>query len=171
MQEAVREFSVRRAKGSERLVKISRDLDRPGKLGTITFIIPIILDAIFSKLASPIFAPNIITMLQKDDMTFEQVARRKRIDRCLQLIVIGGGIWVAATAMRFAVSSLASAVGRRSSTVAVSIVASLFSITFLRKAVRYVVPGMAPADILAKSKTKITDSESIDKQKDSSLVS
>lgn len=163
MKDAVQLFSKRRAKDSETLVKISRDLDRPGTMGTITFIIPIILDAIFSKIAPKIFAPNIITMLQKDDLTFEQVARRKRIDRVLQLAIISGGLTTAITAARLVVTSLAKAAGRRSSTVAAVMVASFIGLNFVKKVVTYLVPGMAPADILAKSNTKITDKESISK--------
>ncbi len=163
MKEAVQLFSKRRAKDSETLVKISRDLDRPGTLGTITFIIPIIMDAIFSKIAPNLFAPNIITMLQKDDMTFEQVARRKRRDRILQLAVIGGGLASVATAARFIITSFAKAVGRRSSTVAAATFTSIIGLSLLKKGVGYLVPGMAPADIVAKSNTKITDMESIKK--------
>lgn len=170
MKEAVHEFSKRRAKDSMRLVKISRDLDRPGKLGTFTFIIPIILDAIFNKLAPKIFAPNIITMLQRDDMTFEQVARRKRTDRVLQLAVISCGLTSVATIARLAVTSLAKAVGRRSSTVAAVLVASFVGLSLLQKALSFLVPGMAPADILAKSKTKITENESINKDTSKSPV-
>lgn len=161
MKQAVHLFSKRRAKDSETLVRISRELDRPGTLGTITFIIPIILDAIFSKIAPKIFAPNIITMLQKDDMTFEQVARRKRLDRIVQVGIIGGGISLAFTAARLVVTSLAKAFGRKSSTMAIAMVASVLGLSLLKKAVAYLVPGMAPADVLAKSNTKITDKESI----------
>jgi NADH dehydrogenase FAD-containing subunit len=145
-----------------KLVTISRELDRPGKLGAITFIIPIILDAIFSKIAPKVFAPNIITMLQKDDMTFQQVARRKRIDRLLQIAVIGVGGTGVATAVRKVVTALASAVGRKSSTVTIAVVMAGVGLGVLKKAFGFLVPGMAPADILAKSKTKITANESID---------
>ena len=144
-----------------KLVTISRELDRPGKLGAITFIIPIILDAIFSKMAPKIFAPNIITMLQKDDMTFQQVARRKRIDRILQLTVIGGGITTAVSAARMVVTALAKAIGRKSSTVAMTAVAACVGLGVLKKMLGFLVPGMAPADILSKSNTKITANESI----------
>ena len=127
----------------------------------ITFIIPIILDAMFHKMAPKIFAPNIITMLQRDDMTFEQVARRKRIDRFFQLSIIGGGLTTVAAAVRFTLLYLAKAVGRKSSTVAATMVASVVGMALLKKALKFVVPGMAPADLLAQSKTKITDNESI----------
>jgi hypothetical protein len=161
MKDAVHEFSRRRAVDSMKLVTISRELDRPGKLGAITFIIPIILDAIFSKMAPKIFAPNIITMLQKDDMTFQQVARRKRIDRILQLTVIGGGITTVVSAARMVVTALAKAIGRKSSTVAMTVLAACVGFGVLKKMFGFLVPGMAPADILSKSNTKITANESI----------
>lgn len=161
MKDAVHEFSRRRAMDSMKLVTISRELDRPGTLGAVTFIIPIILDAIFSKLAPKIFAPNIITMLQKEDMTFQQVARRKRIDRILQVAVIGVGITTVVAAARWVVTALANTIGRKSSTVAMTVVAAGVGFGVLKKMFGFLVPGMAPADILAKSKTNITASESI----------
>ena len=69
-------------------MRISRDLDRPGKLGLVTFLIPIILDGIFSKL--PFFKPNVIQMLQREEYTFTQVGRIKRLDRLGQLALLSG---------------------------------------------------------------------------------
>jgi hypothetical protein len=53
-------------------------------------------------------------------------------------------------------------VGRRSSTVTAAISASALGFAFLRKAIPFLVPGMAPADVLAKSKTSITSNDSIE---------
>jgi len=89
IKDAVREFSNNRAPESEVLVKISRELDRPGLLGFCTFILPIILDSIFNKISPKIFAPNMISMLQREGMTFRDVRRRKRMDRLLQIICLG----------------------------------------------------------------------------------
>jgi kynurenine 3-monooxygenase len=100
---AIKEFSKHRAAESKTLVTISRDLDRPGIRGFVVFVLPIILDGIFSKLAPKLFAPNIITMLQKDKLTFQQVARRKRLDRLVQVSIIGSALASAAMAARFAV--------------------------------------------------------------------
>jgi hypothetical protein len=66
------------------MVRLSRDLDRPGLAGALSFIGPIILDAIFSKMAPRVFSPNVISMMQREDWTFTRVARRKRIDRAAQ---------------------------------------------------------------------------------------
>lgn len=87
---AIRQFSKQRSREAKTLVRVSRDLDRPGKLGFLTFLLPIILDGIFGRLAPRLFAPNIITMLQRDSLTFCQAARRKRIDRCAQVCILGG---------------------------------------------------------------------------------
>jgi kynurenine 3-monooxygenase len=100
---AIQEFSKHRAVESKTLVTISRDLDRPGILGFVVFVLPIILDGIFSKLAPKLFAPNIITMLQKDKLTFQQVARRKRLDRFLQVSIIGSALLSATFAAKFAI--------------------------------------------------------------------
>ena len=85
IKEAVSTFSSRRAKDIEVLVTLSASLDKPGLGGVFGFLIPIILDGIFHKLAPQIFAQNVIAMLQRDDVTFQQVAERKRIDRIAQI--------------------------------------------------------------------------------------
>jgi kynurenine 3-monooxygenase len=55
---AVKTFSDRRSGDAEALVTISRNMDRPGKLFIINFLLPIILDGIFHKLA-----PQIVSIL------------------------------------------------------------------------------------------------------------
>ena len=157
MVKAVHEFSNRRAKDSETLVRISRDLDRPGIVGTMTFIIPIILDSIFNKINPKLFAPNIISMLQRDDMTFKQVARRKRIDRLAQLTIIGSFLSGAAWTAKKAVWAVAKALGRRPSTVTGALAALIAGVVFSRKAFQIFDTEMAPADVLAKMKTPITE--------------
>lgn len=83
--EAVSQFSSRRAKDIETLVTLSASLDKPGLQGLFGFVFPLILDGIFHKLAPQVFAQNVIAMLQRDDMTFQEVAERKRIDRIAQI--------------------------------------------------------------------------------------
>jgi 2-polyprenyl-6-methoxyphenol hydroxylase-like FAD-dependent oxidoreductase len=51
---AVQTFSDRRSGDAEALVTISRNMDRPGKLFIINFLLPIILDGIFHKIAPKI---------------------------------------------------------------------------------------------------------------------
>jgi kynurenine 3-monooxygenase len=108
---AIRAFSRRRAAESKALVRVSRDLDRPGKLGVITFLIPIILDSIFSKFLPQLFTPNVINMLQREGLTFTQVARRKRFDRIGQLAIVGAGLTATGMATSDAVQGIAAALG------------------------------------------------------------
>lgn len=103
-------FSKKRAKDAKSLVRLSRELDRPGILGFLTFILPLILDSLFFRAAPNFFAPNMIRMLQREKYTFTEVARRKRIDRMVQLLligtVVGVGFYALSTlfASRFALS-------------------------------------------------------------------
>ena len=90
---AVLRYSAQQAPEAAALVRISRDLDRPGMAGIVTFIAPLILDAIFHKAAPAVFSPNTITLLQREAYTFQQVGRIKRRDRIGQLAILGTGIW------------------------------------------------------------------------------
>lgn len=82
-------FSAQQAPEAKALVRLSRELDRPGVLGAFTFIIPLIMDSIFFKVLPQVFAPNVIRVLQREDYTFQQVAARKRLDRLGQVFVLG----------------------------------------------------------------------------------
>jgi len=55
---AVQEFSNRRSADSAALVTISRNMDRPGKLFFLNFLLPLILDGMFHKMA-----PRIVSKL------------------------------------------------------------------------------------------------------------
>jgi kynurenine 3-monooxygenase len=104
---AVQSFSRQRAPETKTLVRVSRDLDRPGLLGFVVFILPIILDSIFGKLLPQVFKPNIITMLQMDSYTFQRAARRKRLDRLLQVCLLIAGFVAAGRAAKFTFVSVA----------------------------------------------------------------
>jgi hypothetical protein len=155
---AVHKFSRERAGEAKALVRISRELDRPGALGFLTFILPLILDSIFNKMAPKIFAPNVISMLQKEGYGFRRVARRKRNDRLLQVAIIGSTFTAMGAASKVVISLLAKALGRRSSTVFAGTAAVLAATVLAKKLAGYLVPGMAPADVLTKTKSKVTDS-------------
>ena len=107
MTEAIWNFSKRRTPDIAVLVQTSRDLDRPGVLGVFYFLIPIILDGIFQKLASQIFMPNIISMIQNEEFTFIEAVQRKQLDRIGQLILLGGFFYVLSTATSSAYGALA----------------------------------------------------------------
>ena len=170
MAEAVHEFSKRRAKDSETLVRISRDLDRPGVIGAFSFIIPLIMDSIFNKINPKLFAPNIISMLQRDDMTFNQVARRKRIDRIAQLTIIGSFFSGAAWTAKKVIFAVAKALGRRPLTVAGTLAVTISGVLFSKKAFKIINPEMAPADVLAKMKTPITEQKEMTTEDSASSV-
>ena len=81
---ALKVYSSTRAKDTEALVKISRRLDG----GFLTFVLPLILDSLFHKIAPSIFGTNTISMIQNENMSFSQVRLKKRRDRLLQIISI-----------------------------------------------------------------------------------
>lgn len=118
--QAIRKFSQLRAPEAKTLVRVSRELDRPGTLGFVVFILPIILDAIFGKLAPFLFKPNIITMLQREGHTFQQAARRKRFDRVGQILILGAGLVGVVMATKSLVMTLCKAVTTNQSAVTAS---------------------------------------------------
>lgn len=156
----VRRFSTKRASESKALVKISRELDRPGTLGFFTFILPLILDSIFHKIAPKVFAPNVIAMLQRDGVDFCGVRRRKQMDRVLQVACVGGVLTGLSMATKRLVKVVASLSGKRITTLTgiITAIAALF--LAFQKAKFYLNPDLAPADVLAQTKSSILDNES-----------
>ena len=134
---------------------ISQELDRPGGLGFITFILPIILDAIFHKSFPRVFSPNVITMLQRDDLTFKQVARKKRLDRLGQVGILFGGGYGLLTGFKYLLLGLSKALGRRALTVGASIGSAMVGLIVLKKLLPFLVPGLAPADVMTRTSSKV----------------
>ena len=157
LSKAVERFSHQRAGDSKALVRISRELDRPGALGFVTFILPIILDAVFHGMAPIIFAPNTISMLQREGIGFKQVARRKRFDRIGQVAILASGAVGMFEVAKFLVSTVSKASGKRSSTVFGGMLGLLVVSTLLQKLTGFLVPGMAPADVMTKTNTLRND--------------
>lgn len=108
---AVSEFTKQRAADSRALVTLSRGLDRPGKLGTMRFIAPLIIDSMFHKVAPKIFAPGMFGMFQMESIGFRDIQRRKRLDRVLQSVAILSGMSLAGVGLRYLVKSLARMLG------------------------------------------------------------
>lgn len=156
---AVHEYTKRRAKEAEVLVKISRGLDRPGLLGFATFVFPLILDSIFNKLAPKLFAPNIISMLQRDGLTFRDVQNRKRMDRAGQVVILGTGFYGVSVAAKTLIRALARTTGRGNATIACGLMAIAALPAVLKKALFYLNPNLAPADVLGKTKSKVVAGE------------
>jgi len=108
---AVQQFTKQRAADSRALVTLSRGMDRPGKIGTMRFILPLILDSMFHKLAPKIFDPSMFGMFQMEGVGFREIQFRKRRDRLLQALVIGTGISLFGKGVKYSVKSLAKATG------------------------------------------------------------
>ena len=108
---AIQAFSQQRAADSRAMVQLSRELDRPGAIGFVTFILPLILDSIFSRLLPGIFETNIINMMQREMLSFRKVARRKRMDRALQVLVLASGFTAIGWSAKVLVRVLARLVG------------------------------------------------------------
>lgn len=152
--EAVHLFSKKRGKESESLVKISRELDRPGKLGFLTFILPLILDSIFHGMLPKVFAPNTISMLQKEGITFTGVRRRKRFDRLGQIALISTGLSGVTLCIKSAVKALARASGKKASTITFGFAGATILAVVLKKLISFLTGMASPADVLTKTNDK-----------------
>ncbi|KAL3930847.1 MAG: hypothetical protein SGBAC_011584 [Bacillariaceae sp.] len=104
---AVELFSKRRSGDASALVMMSRNMDRPGKLFFVTFLIPIILDGIFHKIAPKLFGPSMFAMFKRQDINFKQIQKKKRLDRVMQIAVIGTGLTAFGMGLNKAVSMIA----------------------------------------------------------------
>jgi 2-polyprenyl-6-methoxyphenol hydroxylase-like FAD-dependent oxidoreductase len=83
---AVQRYSQLRARDAEALVQLSHSLDG----GFLTFVGPLILDSMLNRLLPAVFSPNIIASLQNEKWSFSRIQARKRWDRALQVVLLGG---------------------------------------------------------------------------------
>jgi kynurenine 3-monooxygenase len=118
---AVQEFSKRRAADSEALVTISRNMDRPGKLFFFTFLLPLILDGMFHKIAPAIFSENIFGMFQKKNIGFKQIQTKKRLDRVLQIVCLTALATGAGRLVKAAIGGMARLTGQSPKVVSLSL--------------------------------------------------
>ena len=107
LERAPPEFTKKRAADSRALVTMSRGMDRPGKLGTMRFILPLILDSIFNKFMPSIFGPSMFGMFQRQGLSFRQIQRKKRLDRVLQSVVIATVLSSIGMGLRYSTKVLA----------------------------------------------------------------
>ena len=159
---ALAAYSSARAEEAEALVRISRGLDRPGLLGFLTFILPIILDGVFQSLAPQFFELNTIALLQRDGISFAEVGKIKRRDRILQIILLGFGAATVSALTSALISFIASVSSSSTDTNAlpaagVGVGLFLFVALGASQVLRVWEPGMAPADVLAKTLQPVTD--------------
>ena len=106
-------YTKRRATDAKSLVTLSRSFDG----GFLTFVLPLIIDSIFHKLAPWLFMPNTIQMLQKEDWSFSDIEKRKWVDRVMQGTVIASVLGAMALGMfklatRFVVPFMMKALAR-----------------------------------------------------------
>lgn len=92
---AVQRYTQKRAKDAEALVVLSHSLDG----GFLTFVGPLILDSMLNRLLPKIFSPNIIASLQNEKWSFAQIRARKRVDRVMQVGLLGGLLFAAVRAV------------------------------------------------------------------------
>jgi hypothetical protein len=52
---------------------MSRELDHPGVLQFLTFVLPLIVDTLFNKAAPFLFAPSMLQLMQNKDLGYQQV--------------------------------------------------------------------------------------------------
>jgi len=133
LSEAVQDFTKQRAGDAKALVKISRGIDRPGKLGTLQFILPLILDSIFHKISPKIFGENIFGMFKKEGITFVEIQRKKRLDRMMQATVILSGMSLFGVGVRTLIKSLARLLGVKDILVSGCLVALLGVVAAVKK--------------------------------------
>lgn len=158
-KDAVEKFSEERAGEAEAMVKISRQLDRPGTLGLLAFIVPLLLDSVFHGLAPKLFEQNTLAMFQRLDYDFRSIQRRKRLDRLNQMFVLGA-FGFALSKTKFIFDAFAETTGQSMSAILAASVGTVAAIIFVQKAAFFFLPGLAPADVIGKLQAKVTNNDS-----------
>ena len=125
LHKVVSQFTKQRAADSRALVTLSRGMDRPGKIGTLRFVLPLIVDSVFHRAAPGIFAPGMFGMFQKEGVGFRQIQLRKRLDRAMQSLVILGGASVAFVGARCLARTVAKMLGVKNALLSVAAIALL----------------------------------------------
>ncbi|CAE7536836.1 kmo [Symbiodinium natans] len=88
---ALQLYSRRRASQARCLVECQRRFDQPTDLRfALAFVLPLVLDSIFSKILPSVFAPSILALFQDGELSFTAARWRKRRDRALQVLLILG---------------------------------------------------------------------------------
>ena len=98
-------YTRARSPDTRALVSISRSFDGKGRLGTLRFVGPLVIDSALHRVLPRIFSPPLLRAIQDEKVTFSGVLRRKRIDR----LVLFGTLAAAVVALRAAAGSSAAA--------------------------------------------------------------
>jgi kynurenine 3-monooxygenase len=99
---ALKLFSDARGKEARAMVQISKRLDG----GFLTFVLPLLIDNLLHKKLPKIFSANTLSSLQNENATFTQIRFRKRVDRVLQVLLLGTIATGLGKSLRFVVSRL-----------------------------------------------------------------
>ena len=137
---ALERFTDEVAADSRALVTLSRSMDRPGRMGTVQFVLPLILDSAFHRVAPWLFGPNMFGMFRKD-MGYRAIQRRKRLDRAMQATVLAGASALVWGGTRRAVRALAGATGAGEPAVAACLAASLCGLGLVRRGLKAATGG------------------------------
>ena len=79
----------------------------PGRLGTMRFVLPLILDATLHKWLPRVFTPPVLRALQDEKFAFGALARRKRVERALLVGMVAAFAVALRTAVPWAVRTVA----------------------------------------------------------------
>jgi len=82
---ALKVYSNQRALDAQALVVESHKADQ----GFWQFIFPIIMDSIFNKLFPGLFRQSMFKSMNQEGVRYSEVRRRKRLDRTIQITMIG----------------------------------------------------------------------------------
>lgn len=102
---ALKAFSHERGPDARAIVKVSHTADQ----GFLFFVLPIILDSFFHKAAPWLFGPTTMRMMQKPNLRPSYVQFKKRLDRVLQVAIIGALV----SALAYVAARLSHAVFRK----------------------------------------------------------
>lgn len=92
--------------------------------------------------------------MQRDGVTFQGVARRKRQDRLLQVATLGAAALAASALASGGLRAIAPAVAGDNASLGAALIVGGFLALQVSKVWE---PGMAPADVLAKTMQPVTD--------------
>ncbi len=110
VRNAIRNFSRRRAKDCAAVVTLSRAGDRPGRLGRMAFLVPLLMDAYFHKALPSVFEPPIPGLIHNSNYRFHQVAVRKRWERLAQVSILAVTAWLACHTINLVASTVATSI-------------------------------------------------------------
>jgi kynurenine 3-monooxygenase len=99
---ALASFTESSSADARALVQMSHTADQ----GFVFFVLPIIMDRIFNKLAPWLFAPSTMQLAQRREWPYRRVQRRKRRDRALQIMILAAIATAIASACKWALQLL-----------------------------------------------------------------